>query len=112
NGKNSLAVMIGLNLPLYRRRIHAGVNEARQSLASSRQSLQQVRDRLRYEIQEAVLRLKSREERARLYRSVLIPQAEESLASAEAAYTTSQEDFLDLLDAERILFQVRLTHKR
>ncbi len=43
---------------------------------------------------------------------MIIPQANESLASAEAAYTTGRQDFLDLLDAERVLFQVRLTYHR
>ena len=52
------------------------------------------------------------EERGSLYREVIIPQAEEALASAEAAYTTGKLDFLDLLDAERVLFQVRLTYHR
>ena len=47
-----------------------------------------------------------------LYKAVIIPQAWESLASAEAAYTTNRQDFLDLLDAERVLFQVRLTYSR
>ncbi len=43
---------------------------------------------------------------------MIIPQAEESLASAEAAYTTDRLRFLDLLDAERILFQSRLVYHR
>jgi outer membrane protein TolC len=47
-----------------------------------------------------------------LYRDVIVPQAEQSLASAEAAHATNRQSFLDLLDAERVLFQVRLTHHR
>jgi outer membrane protein TolC len=112
NGKDVLALSVGINLPIYRRRISAGVAEANESLQSSQLSLQDTMDRLRFEVQESVLRLESFDERARLYRDVLIPQAEESLASAEAAYTTNRQDFLDLLDAERILFQVRLTYHR
>jgi outer membrane protein TolC len=38
---------------------------------------------------------------------VLLPQAEGSLASAESAYVTDRLGFLDLLDAERVLFQSR-----
>jgi len=47
-----------------------------------------------------------------MYGELLIPQAEESLASSEAAYTTNRQSFLDLLDAERVLFQVRLSYHR
>jgi cobalt-zinc-cadmium efflux system outer membrane protein len=47
-----------------------------------------------------------------MYRSVIIPQAEQALASAESAYSTSRLAFLDLLDAERILFRSRLAFHR
>ncbi|MFQ5671196.1 MAG: TolC family protein [Acidobacteriota bacterium] len=112
NGRDSLALTVGLNLPLYRRRIRAGVTEAQESARANQERLQDAVDQLRYEIQEAVLRLESLHDRARLYKDILIPQAGESLGSAEAAYTTDRQDFLDLLDAERILFQVRLTYHR
>jgi outer membrane protein TolC len=112
NGEDSLAFTVGLNVPLYRGRIRAGAHEARQRVRSSERLLQSTRDRLRFEVQEAVLRLESLESRGRLYKDVIIPQAEESLGSAEAAYTTNRQDFLDLLDAERVLFQVRLSYHR
>jgi outer membrane protein TolC len=112
NGKDIWALTVKLNIPLYRGRIRAGVAEAEHSLRSSQQALSRAQNRLLYEIQESLLRLESLDERARLYREVLIPQAEESLASAEAAYTTNRQSFLDLLDAERVTFQVRLTYHR
>ena len=63
-------------------------------------------------MRDTVVRLESLDSRTRLYEDVLIPQAEESLASAEAAYTTNRQSFLDLLDAERTLFQARLISHR
>jgi len=36
----------------------------------------------------------------------LIPQAEQSLKSAEAGYITGIGNFLDLLDAERVLLKI------
>jgi outer membrane protein TolC len=112
NGKDSLAFTVGINLPIYRERIHGGVAEAEESLQAGLHMLERTRDRLRFEVQESILKLRALGERARLYRDVLIPQAEESLGSAEASYSTGRQDFLDLLDAERILFQVRLTYHR
>lgn len=112
NGKDIWALTAKMSIPLYRRGIRAGVAEAERSLRSSEQALRQTQDRLLYGVRESVLRLESSGERARLYRDLLIPQAEESLASAEAAYTTNRLSFLDLLDAERVLFQVRLTYHR
>ncbi|MFQ5720835.1 MAG: TolC family protein, partial [Acidobacteriota bacterium] len=112
NGDDILAVTVGLNLPIYRKRIRSGVLEATRRLESTRFGLENIQDSLRFEVQSAVIHINSTEDRATLYRDVLIPQAEESLASAEAAYTTDRQGFLDLLDAERILFQVRLTYHR
>ncbi len=112
NGQDILALTVGINIPIYRKRIGAGIAEAQQSLHSSQGRLSTDQNRLRYLVQEAILRLESLGERSRLFEEVLIPQAEESLASAEAAYTTNRLGFLDLLDAERILFEVRLTYHR
>ncbi len=112
NGQDILALSVGLNIPIYRKRIDAGVAEAIERTRSDERSLKNTQDALRYRLQEAGIRLVSYRERSELYSKTIIPQAEESLASAEAAYTTNQQDFLDLLDAERILFQVRLIYER
>jgi outer membrane protein TolC len=112
NGKDALALTVGINIPLHRKRIRAGVAEANESEQTHLELLDAVRDGLRFDIQEAVLRLESLGERGSLFRDVIIPQAEESLASAEAAYATDRLGFLDLLDAERVLFQSRLSYYR
>jgi outer membrane protein TolC len=112
NGKDIWALSVTMNIPVHRGRIRAGVAEAEHSLLSNQHSMHGTRDRVQSGVQRTVLRLESLGERARLYRDLLIHQAEESLASAEAAYTTNRQGFLDLLDAERVLFQVRLTYHR
>lgn len=112
NGKDILAVTVGLNLPLQRRRIKAGIAEARLGLQARQQAVTSLQQDIRYRIQEAVLRFQASSERAELYHEVVVPQAEASLDSAEAAYSTSKIDFLNLLEAERVLFQVRLAYHR
>jgi outer membrane protein TolC len=112
DGQDILAFSVGLNIPLQRKRIRAGIEEVRENERADEELLTAVRDRLRSDIQQAVLQLGSLDERGRLYREVIIPQARESLASAETAYTTDRLGFLDLLDAERVLFQSRLAYHR
>lgn len=112
NGRDIWAVSVGFTLPIHGGKTRAGKIEAQSSLLASQHTLQSTRDQLRSEVQQALLRLESVQERARLYQEVIVPQAGESLASAEAAYTTGRRDFLDLLDAQRVLFQVRLTSHR
>lgn len=112
NGKDFLALTFGVSIPLSRKSIRSGVAEAKAEGSFRATQLQAARDDLRRGVQEAVLRLEAASDRARLYDEVLIPQAGESLASAEAAYTTNRQDFLDLLEAEQVLFEVRRTYWR
>jgi len=112
NGKDVLALMVGVTLPLQRKKIRAGIAEAEQSARSAGHALESTRDALSFAVRDAALRLESSAERAELYREVIVPQAGESLASAEAAYTTGRQGFLDLLDAERVLFEARLAQRR
>ncbi len=112
NGKDVWAVTVSVNLPVHRKRIRAGIAEAENVAKSGRGDLEAERDTLRFRVQESLLRLQSAGQTARLYAEVIIPQAQESLASAESAYTTNRQEFLDLLDAERVLFRARLTYSR
>lgn len=45
-----------------------------------------------------------------LYRDRLIPEAEQTLNSAMAAYKTGSISFLDLLDSERMIVQFKLNY--
>ena len=112
NGDDALALVAGVSIPLYGKRISSGIREAHEILNADIQRLEREKDQVRFDVQEASLRLTSLLERFSLYRDNLIPQAEQSLSSTEAAYQTNQMDFLDLLDAERVWFQVRLTYRR
>ena len=112
NGKDVVSLTFGLNLPVQRRRVRSEIAEAKERVTARRLQVQSVRDRLLYGVGAAILRLESIGKRARLHRDVIIPQARESLASAESAYTTNRLGFLDLLEAERILFQSRDTYQQ
>jgi outer membrane protein TolC len=46
-----------------------------------------------------------------LYRDSVLPQAQQSLASARAAYETDRVGFLELLDAQRSLLDFRLEYQ-
>jgi outer membrane protein TolC len=112
NGQDIVALTVGFNIPLHRKRQRAGVAQAAQSIRAQESRRRADENQLRFEGKDAWLRVESSGERARLYRDVIIPQAEESLASAEAAYSTNRLGFLDLLDAERVLFETRLVYRR
>ena len=59
-------------------------------------------------VRDAFLRLTTAQSLIDLYRGGILAQAEQGLESARIAYTTGRADFLNLIDAERQLRDVRL----
>ena len=110
NGKDIVALTFGVDLPIWKKPIRAGNAEADTRVRSLERMRRDTLDGLRLRARDAATRIDALTERAALYRRVILPQAEESLASAEAAYSTDRQGFLDLLDAERVLYEVRLNH--
>jgi outer membrane protein TolC len=108
NGDDIVGVTLGLNLPVRRSRIDAGIAEAVARRGAAEEALRGAAAAIERDLGDLVQRLRLTRQQRDLFDRVLLLQAEEALHSAEAAYTAGTLRALDLLDAERILFQVRL----
>jgi len=108
NGKNIYNFSISLNLPLSRRKYDAGVLQATEELLAAREGYRDTVNETERSIRSVEFRIRTIQEQLSLFESTLLPQAEQSLRSAEAAYTTGQLGVLDLLDGERVLLDVQL----
>lgn len=62
-------------------------------------------------VSEAWTMVESARTMTQLYTDSVLPQAEQSLASARASYETDRGDFLDLLDAWRSLLGLRIEYE-
>ncbi len=107
-GKDAFGIMLNVNLPLFRKRIRAGVQEAMARVEESRYIRENIRDTVAAEVAEAYGRLHHSRRALDVYEQGLIAQAENSVLATLAAYQTGQMDFLDLLDAERMVLRTRL----
>lgn len=112
NGDDIIGVTLGLNLPVRTVRIDAGLAEAEARRGAAEEALRAVDAAIERDLGDLAERLRLTREQTDLFDRVLILQAEESLRSAESAYTAGTLRALDLLDAERVLFQVRLAAAR
>jgi outer membrane protein TolC len=112
NGKDAFSFSVGINLPIWRDKYHAGVLEATEKSIAERKNYSTIRNEMKFSIRDQVVRVQTLEEQLKLYEQVLIPQAEEVLRSSEAAYETAQLGVLDLLDSERFLLRSRLMEAR
>ena len=107
NGKDAFNVMFSVNIPIWRKKLSAQVSSASEMIKARKNDYQNVLNRTLFEIEDNLFKIQTARETFHLYRNVLIPQAEQSLKSAEAGYVTGSVGFLDLLDAERVLLKIQ-----
>jgi outer membrane protein TolC len=112
DGDDILGLTASVNLPIWRDRIDAGIEEAMARRRATESSRRAVVAGIERSLGELTERLDLTWRQLRLFDDVLIIQAEESLSSAESAYTAGNLNALDLLDAERVLLDVRTSTAR
>jgi len=106
NGDNALVFEVDVPLPFFDRN-QGGVAAARQDIAKARAEREAVAVRIRGELAAAWERLAAARERALVLRHEALPEANASLAGAREAYRTGLYRSIDVLDAQRTLFEVR-----
>jgi outer membrane protein TolC len=112
NGDDILGLTGGISLPIWQERLAAGVEEAVQQRLAAEASQRAVVAEIDADLADLTGRVPLIQEQVQLFDEVLTVQAEESLQSAESAYASGTVSVLDLLDAERVLLQVRLGAER
>ncbi len=108
NGKDAWGLMVGVNLPLWFAGRKAQVQESEYNILMRQDYAENIKSQLQMNISDLVFKANSFKETISLFHDVLIPQAEISLQSALSAYRSGTFGFLDLLDSERMLLQLRL----
>jgi len=112
NGDDILGVTGGVNLPIWRKSLAAGVEEAVQTRLAAEESRRAIAAGIEGALAGLAHRIPLISEQLELFERILIPQAQESLRSAETAYASGTAGALDLLDAERVLLVVRIATER
>jgi outer membrane protein TolC len=109
-GKDAWGLMLAVNLPLWYSGRIAQIQDARLNVRMHQNRLSEVEQKLKSEIWDLQYSEKLTRQTIILYQDYLIPQAENSLKSALSAYRSGSLGFLELLDAERMLLQLRLNY--
>ena len=112
-GSDFISVGIGIPLPVF------GGRKQRQQIAEARANLREVeaqkvaeRREIHYEIQRLIIEVRKHRESAELFRTAMLPQAEQSLASALSGYRVDKVDFLTLLNNQMTLLNFEIAHYR
>jgi outer membrane protein TolC len=112
DGDDVLALTGAVNLPVRRRKLEAGLEEALALRSAAEEDRRRVDAEIERSLGDLGARLPLLFEQWELLEKVLRVQAREALRSAEGAYTTGRLNAVDLLDAEVVLFDVRTAAAR
>lgn len=107
-GHDSHDAMLGLSLPLWFWKPGAMVREARAERDRSRVEHEALRNMTLYEVKNLFVRAQTAARLIELYRTSVLPQAEQSLRVTQAAYQSDRAGFLDLIEASRTVLDFRL----
>ncbi|HUT23580.1 MAG TPA: TolC family protein [Sumerlaeia bacterium] len=112
SGKDPVVAMISINLPVWHRKYRAIRREAEARRRAAAEERENLENELTSELEMALYELRDAERKIALYRDTLAPKAEQSLNVAQQAFAVDKVDFLDLIDAQRMLLEFQLAVER
>jgi outer membrane protein TolC len=107
--EKDLRPMVGvrLNVPLRTERRDAAVTEMRARLAQRQAELARLTAQIGLQVQEAYEQAREAEQALKLYEESALPAARENVKQAQAGYTVGKIPFLNLVEAQRSLVELR-----
>ncbi|WP_321392671.1 TolC family protein [uncultured Desulfuromusa sp.] len=111
-GHDFISAGISINLPFPVAKRRAAMSEAESSLRQVYRQRDNFSRRVDFEIQSNLARFQQAQELVSLYRSGIIPQAEQTYQATMAAYQVDKIDFLALTDSLMTLYRYRIDQSR
>jgi outer membrane protein TolC len=111
-GSDFLSVGVKLNLPIYRGRIEDQLAETRAHLRAVEVEFESMRQQVATQVQQLCVDVSMHAEQVDLFKTAIIPQANQSLSSAISGYQVDKVDFLTLLNNQVTLFNFEIDYHR
>jgi outer membrane protein, heavy metal efflux system len=108
-GTASQLVGLAISIPTFLPRVRAMVDEARADLRAVQAMRRQTGFDRAGQVVAALYAMRNSERQARLFEQDVIPASERIIVNLRQAYTGGTGSFIDLIDAQRTLLEVRLT---
>jgi outer membrane protein TolC len=108
-GTASQALGLALSIPTFLPKVHGMVEEARADLRASESMLRQSRLDRAARVVATLHAIRNSERQAKLFEQQLVPASQRIVESAREAYTRGTTSFVELIDTQRTLLDVRLT---
>ena len=105
--RNAWMASIGVNIPLWRKKLRAAEAEATIRIQASEDLYENMENETLSRIRTFYFEMETAREQIDLYKYSLLPQAEQALKASEVGYLAGKVDFLNLLDSERMILMIR-----
>lgn len=111
-GRDAWTASIGLDLPLWRGKVHGAIDKAAAETRAREHALTDARRRLRVHTEQILFDRRDARRSERLHAENLVPRARQALEAILADYTAGEASYLDFIDAQRELLDLELTLAR
>ncbi len=108
DGRDNAGLFVGFNMPIYHKKLDAGVQEAQARTRADSQLFESERDKTYREIKDLMIQAKAQREILELLRARILPRSRQALEIAANDYRTGNVDYLTLISAWREVLQVEL----
>ncbi len=112
NGRSSVLLSAGMNLPVYRKRLNSAIRSTQATVVSRAREYDSLRDATLEEVTDLFAQLKSQQEMITLFREDIIPKSRQTLEVSGRAYNVGEVDFLQLIDNWRELLRHEISYRR
>jgi cobalt-zinc-cadmium efflux system outer membrane protein len=107
DGRDSWMGSVGINIPIWRGKLHAAEAEAALHLKASQEKYAEVKNETLSRVRTLHFEAETAKDQISLYKYSLLPQAEQAFKASEVSYLAGKVDFLNLLDSERMVLMVK-----
>lgn len=107
-GMPNVGLFVGFNLPIYRRKLDAGVCEAEARAVADAKLYDAERDATHREVKDLFVQAKTQRETLGLFQKSILPKSEQALKAAASDYRLGNVDYVTLVTAWREVLQIRL----
>ena len=112
DGSDNWAITLSMNLPIWQQRVQAAIRAARRRLYAAQHDLVAARDRVQFQVADALLRVHEQQQLVDLFKNTIIPQARQTYEVSRAAYTAGRGDFLTVIDNWRKWLAFSIQYRR
>jgi outer membrane protein TolC len=112
SGKDPLAAMMTVNLPIRFKKIRASVREAGARFISVNKMREERENNLLARLEMVFYKFNDSGRKLALYKDALIPKAMQALEVTQSAFEAGKVDFLNLIDSQRTLLGFELAYER